>query len=232
MKRVFQCLLGVVLVGVLALAPPAISQADVLSPGGQESIRASLANVGVSPGTITQLIRKLEAGEVWESMKPDSKPVSVFSVPANNGMIRTHSVFSDGSVAVSEVSRGYRASAAATGMSPTFTASELGCASVSGTRYDFRAQGCKVNYNSGLFGMSYRFDYSSGNGGPFRITAYDQSTWAVLPGGSWSNKRISGQGSASVKVWGDLNWKYGSSTMCSNIRQLGATSIDIKNPCG
>lgn len=215
-----------------------------------ESVRSELAGMGVSEEDQNILIQKLGKGVTWDSLKPESRPVSEKSELTDEGM-RTIMVYADGSVKSETVPFFITPSPPDSTVGPkphelargsgstqpmrtvTTSISAVGCDSVKTTHYSFNARGCRVKYNSGVYGWGYRFDYVSYSGVTGKFTHVDQpfSHWTTIPNSRWTNLHVSGVGSTRIRLSGDLEWSMGQFFVCATATSLGSNSARFSDSC-
>ncbi len=136
------------LVSSIAFAAPAVAaEGPYWAP-----LQAWFDEHGVDDATQDELIAKLAAGEVLDSMKPTAEPVSVDV--SENGHSRI-STFEDGSIVVDEIRQ------ANDGVG-TFAIS--GCSYYNGSGYA-SASGCLIVSGNGMLELRFRASYSWGSFG-------------------------------------------------------------------
>lgn len=115
-------------------------------------IRANLAEYGVSIATQDSLIKKLQAGELWDSLKGSVVPSATKKYLNNANERVTVNTFPDGSIDVASIQLASKAS-------NTGQRSVSNCQMPDGTPMTGVATGCKFLWTGILFQLAWTFDY-------------------------------------------------------------------------
>lgn len=144
----------------LALASvmaPAAS-ASTLAPDERAELTSFLTEYSVPADTQATLLSELEAGELWDSMRPDASAVTT-SQEIVGDAVQVVARFADGSVGVSSVEQGVERPAGT--ISPRAI---NGCTATSSGTTRIRTN-CDVTYTTGVITMhftaNYRWSYRS-----------------------------------------------------------------------
>lgn len=151
-------------------------------------IKDELRKNEVSETDIANLIKKLENGEMWDSINPKMKDASTDTKIDEN---TTKSTFPDGSVAIQTISGGTEEEVS-TPKGGIITYGAIGGGtSISGSGYK-AVTGAKVTGSVILAAASYKIDYQLVQGGYDKITSvYSRNITVPGPGGDYE-----------VETWG------------------------------
>lgn len=140
----------------LSLAQPSLADSGELLDNEQRTeLMARMGDYGVPAGTQAALLRKLEAGEPWDSLA-GSEAVDVRTVVSAQGR-ETIAVFEDGSVAVTTMEE---PQATASGSNPINPGSVSGCTVTGVGTVKRTLRNCLVEFDVLLTGMSFRANYT------------------------------------------------------------------------
>lgn len=192
------------LLACYGLIPMLIAAAPVSSGDGSPSFGEKdahhyklLLEHGVSKTTAVTLIEKLNEGEIWDSMRNDSSPVSESS--SIDGITRvTRSVYKDGSIAISRIDDPALAKQ---------RGAENGISSRGVTNCEYSKAGsyggywkhCQVYRNFVVAGHGFYFDYENIKGSPAKITQYGNPIYNTVQG-SWTGGSFRRMGPDRVRL--------------------------------
>lgn len=219
LRNVAECLLGGIVkirsavIAFLTVMALMFSGASVASAEGQPDANDSIMNDlsdediqylhdffsgnGVVSEVREQLISDLQDGEMWDSLKSGSIPVSS-STEAVGGERVITDTFADGSIRVSNTTIEIEGSSS--GISPMSVTS---CTNSGGSAYHIIYTGCRADVNLGLIRMGFYLDYKKYNGGGAEITNYYGRFHHFL-GGALSNHRLERFSASKVRYSVDL----------------------------
>ncbi|AMA00109.1 hypothetical protein [Corynebacterium glutamicum] len=198
---VLSCAVSFSLATPLATADePVVSnqQVDVAVTDEYEAELSQFWNdYGVSESQQTDLLEKLEQGDVWDSFKESSHPVSSES-HEDNESITTIDRFQDGSISVSTIS-------APTAPNGGISAQSVrDCRVVSDVNATQQQQGCHAQVNLGIISMGFYFDKITSPGQLGRVTNFYGEHNHVI-GGAFSNHRLQKFNNQTVRYSADLD---------------------------
>lgn len=147
--------------GMAPVAQASGAQADAEQPAAlsvqdERQLRDNLAELGVEGATADELVAAWEAGEMWDSLDPESEPVSQDTAVVD-GTETTRQVFADGSVALLEAGGSENPVQGRIGGEPMGIS---GC-TVSKSSWHYSWKGCKATVNLGVISMGFYYDRES-----------------------------------------------------------------------
>jgi hypothetical protein len=131
-------------------------------------LRSLLAENGVDAATSEALVAKMQRGELWDSFRPDVAPVSEVTTLDGQYTV-TRSVYPDGSVVISTVSRPTDGGTIQGGATPEGV---TGCQLTYVPGYAAYYKNCKADVNLVAIRMGFYFDFERINGVGAKITAW------------------------------------------------------------
>ena len=207
---------------VTSVVPLAVKKPK-LTAAQKTKLRASWTRYKVSKATQKKLIKKLESGKVWNSLKK-SKVKSTKSFTKGNYRIKVYR-FADGSVRATEKQIAKKqVNTNSVGIAATTSCEYAKSA------YSYTAKHCKVTDNYILFGLFMTVDYGSvntGKGAQLGISrAYDGGGWHVMGSSSWAApERIEDQEFHMIQQYSIASFFSASQILV--VKMVNATDLSV-----
>lgn len=173
-RRTAAALALTLVVSLTGMATPAVAgegfsgSAGVLSVDEVNQLRSMMTENGIDAATREALLAKIQRGELWDSLRPDVSPVTeVTTLDAQYAV--TRSVYPDGSIAISTVSRPTAGGTIEGGASPDGV---TGCQVTTVPGLASFYKNCKADVNLLTIRMGFYFDFERVNGVGAKITAW------------------------------------------------------------
>lgn len=213
-KTLAAALLSIALLGapVVAHAETTKESAEGHSPDEAE-LRSFLSKYDVSQPTQDALLKKLEAGQAWDSISESSPPTDVEEKSVGRD-IETVSTFKDGSITVETAPDFEGDVEKANNGSPSKIEAQAvkQCKFKKAGSYGGYWTNCKATQNSGIVGMSFRFNYQNIKQSGAKITKYGNGDYHIF-GGTISKLKFKKTSSKTVRYSGHAKATAGGVTV-------------------
>ncbi len=161
-----------------------VQEGNRLSESDKDALKNFLRQYGADEATISNLLKKCENGELWNSLDPQYKSTATHETFSNeNGITVDKYVYPDGSIMIQELSSPITTTESG---EVTINTVSIGGGTVTQGSGFLSVKGAKVSYDFGMIKASFNADYTFANGAYDKIDKiYDYSMRVI--GGSYQN---------------------------------------------
>lgn len=202
-KALAAALISIALLGApVAAHAETTEESDGVHSIGETELRSFLSKYDVNEPTQEALMKKLEAGQTWDSINASSVPTDVEEKAVGRD-IETVSTFMDGSITVDTAPDFEGDVEKANDDSPSRIEAQAvkQCKFKKAGSYGGYWTNCKATQNSGIIGMSFRFNYQNIKQSGAKITKYGNGDFHIF-GGTISKLKFKKTSSKN----GSLQW--------------------------